>query len=101
MEACKVCGEPVKSKYGICVRTKECRAEYTLAYYAANPGYRSSKREEYRKANPIKTMVWRLREKCNKLGIPFDLTEDDIPPIPEFCPVLGIRLQRKIGKGPG
>lgn len=42
------------------------------------------------------------RYRAKKRGIPFSVTLADVPPIPEFCPILGIRLgSDKLGrKGP-
>jgi hypothetical protein len=46
-------------------------------------------------------MLKAAKERAGKAGVPFELTEDDIL-IPTFCPVFGIRLERKLGsKGPG
>ena len=53
------------------------------------------KRNSIRK-NPISYILWRTKAKCKKEGIPFDLSHADIL-IPEFCPVLGIKLH--IGDG--
>jgi hypothetical protein len=35
--------------------------------------------------------LWRIRSKCTKLDIPFDLDRSDLV-IPTHCPVLGIPL---------
>jgi hypothetical protein len=37
--------------------------------------------------------------RSKKLGIPFDLTLDTIPDIPDYCPVLGIPLVIDFDKG--
>lgn len=37
------------------------------------------------------TMFYDARKRAIKLGLPFDITPDDIT-VPEFCPVLGIKL---------
>jgi len=42
-------------------------------------------------------MVRRARHRAKMLGLPFDLTPDDIT-IPEVCPLLGIRLQVATGR---
>ena len=58
-----------------------------------------SKREEYKAKNPVDPLIstlGRLKFRAKKLGLPFDLTVDDII-IPEFCPVLGLKLERNIG----
>ena len=46
----------------------------------------------YRRANLEKTMHSRAKARALKNGIPFDIDFTDIF-VPEFCPVLGLRLQ--------
>lgn len=41
--------------------------------------------------NPVEYMVRSARTRAKAIGIPFDITSDDVH-MPEFCPVLGIRL---------
>lgn len=43
-------------------------------------------------------MVRNARNRARKAGVPFNLTKDDIA-IPSHCPILGIPLIRKIGRG--
>lgn len=53
----------------------------------------------WRKKNPSKWSFIQLKSRAKKAGIPFDITEDDIP-IPDTCPVFGIPLIRgKAGRG--
>jgi len=41
-----------------------------------------------------------MKQHARKRQIPFDLKEDDIPDIPEYCPVFPwIKLQYAVGKG--
>lgn len=63
-----------------------------------------TKREEikkqtnaYRLAHPEKKMLWTAGERARRGGYPCTITLTDIA-IPEFCPLLGIRLQRGTGK---
>jgi len=46
---------------------------------------------EYRKSNPIKTMLKGAKQRAKKSGLEFTLLEEDIV-IPEICPLLGIRI---------
>jgi hypothetical protein len=44
--------------------------------------------------------MWNAAAKrARKKGLPFSLTLDDIPKIPEFCPVLGFKMSRSYGEG--
>ncbi len=43
-----------------------------------------------------KRLLWRTRERAEKLGIPFNLTVEDCV-VPKVCPVLGLPL--KVGGG--
>jgi hypothetical protein len=52
--------------------------------------------------NPKKWMYWRMVQRCQKNGQDFSLTVEDIPDIPEFCPVFPwVRLVLPTGKGRG
>lgn len=45
-------------------------------------------------------IIYRLRGSAKKRGIEFDITERDLPLVPEYCPVLPwIKLVYDVGKG--
>jgi hypothetical protein len=44
-------------------------------------------------ANPINQMLGAARSRAKRYSLPFNITKNDIT-IPEFCPVLGIRLRK-------
>lgn len=46
--------------------------------------------------NPVSYLLWQVKARAKKKGIPFNLTHEDIV-IPASCPVLGIPL--KINEG--
>lgn len=48
---------------------------------------------DYRHLHPERTLVKNAKVRADKFGLPFNITHDDIS-IPEFCPVLGIRLKK-------
>lgn len=54
--------------------------------------YRRSNKKKY-DANPEQRVLDAGRYRAEKKGIPFTITVADIP-TPEFCPVLGIKLER-------
>ena len=52
---------------------------------------------QWRKNNPLKTALSRIKGRCKESGVRFELELSDIPPIPECCPILGIKLERTFG----
>lgn len=46
----------------------------------------------YRK-DPVWSMLRRAKARAKKEGFEFDLTVDDISPLPDKCPVLGLQLR--------
>lgn len=56
------------------------------------------RRYKHRRENPKNRMLASARSRAKADGVPFDLGLDDIE-IPEFCPVLGIKLQVGFGVG--
>jgi len=53
-----------------------------------------------RRRDPIRNMLAQARARCKKSGMEFALTEADIT-VPEFCPILGIKLTYGLGHGAG
>lgn len=54
----------------------------------------------YRKNNPIQLMLNAARNRARQRGVPCTITKDDLY-IPEYCPILGIKLERQVGSGGG
>lgn len=88
---CKLCGGPVwgKSKYRLCQQTEQCRkasrAAAKEAFLAAHPGYEARARYRRRKRRTLAE----ASKRAAQTGIPFSLTEADLPLIPDACPVFG------------
>jgi hypothetical protein len=80
---CVVCQGPIRSvnKYGVCTRTPECVAE----------GYRRRGRASYVNCR-VRNIMNAAKRRAAASGAPFAITPDDVPPIPETCPILGITL---------
>ena len=65
--------------------------------------YREWKRNwehKYNSSNPEKIMLRRAKKRAKKNNLPFNIEIEDIF-IPENCPILGLKLELKIGKGKG
>lgn len=55
---------------------------------AASKRYHDKNRDKHR----IALIMYRAKARAQRKGVPFSLTLADIPAVPEFCPVLGVRL---------
>ena len=64
--------------------------------YAASDDWVEWRKKRYYK-NPSRTIWIEAKNRANKVQLPFDIEPEDCA-IPEFCPVLGIKL---IAKGGG
>lgn len=71
----------------------QCNKPQMDAYRERNKEKLLVSRREWDTNNPAKAMLQRARGRARSMGLPFDLTLDDIV-IPESCPVLGIPLIR-------
>tara|TARA_R110000868_G_scaffold233787_1_gene487510 strand:+ start:221 stop:739 length:519 start_codon:yes stop_codon:yes gene_type:complete len=57
-----------------------------------NRSHLNEHRRNWNRSNPEKRILMVCRKVAKERGLPFNLEESDII-IPEFCPVLGIRLE--------
>ncbi|MCP1757715.1 hypothetical protein [Bradyrhizobium elkanii] len=88
---CKHHGETIRwTTNGTCIHCNKVQAD---AYRKRNPKKLLVSRRKWDADNPEKAMLQRARGRARSMGLPFDLTIDDIV-IPETCPVLGIPLIR-------
>ena len=71
---------------------KLCEATLPNKYYAANKDTILKTKAEDRVKNPEKYLHIAAKSRAKRDGVPFDIAVEDII-IPEFCPVLGIRLK--------
>ncbi|SRR6266478_2912353 len=53
--------------------------------------------KEFYEANPERNLCYDAKKRAKRFDVPFSITHEDIV-IPEFCPVLGIKLERGKGK---
>lgn len=88
-EAKKKAADPVgRKKYDV-DKTKRYQQKYPERIKEAN--------RQYKLRNPANIIVWQAKDRARRQGLYFDLKLGDIT-IPEFCPVLGIRLAKGITK---
>jgi len=84
---------------------KRYREEHPEAYIKASTKYREANREKCRdvsRRSKEKNFIsnWNgkilscIKTRCKKRGLPFNLEKEDIV-VPEYCPVLGIKLEFK------
>lgn len=59
-------------------------------------GWKKEYGVNYRKKNPKQILYSSARARAKKKNIPFDITKDDFE-IPEYCPILGIKLEINFG----
>lgn len=75
----------------------ELKRERDARWYARNKHKSLPKGRAYAAAHQEAFMVSRAKTRARKIGVPFDLTVEDIV-IPERCPALGVPLVRGTGK---
>lgn len=80
--------------------TPEQKAEYDLEHYEKNRARILQRKRELHRRDPRQYMLSGARKRASQLGLPFDLTKEDLV-IPSVCPVLGIPVYSVSGKGPG
>lgn len=76
----------------------QVKRQRTAAWKAAHPNRIRDKGRAYRKNNPEQGLLESARGRARKGGFACTITIADII-VPEFCPLLGIKLER--GKGSG
>ena len=96
---CKTCGSEFKKsnkRQQYC--SKVCGVKFRSAtYYAKNQGALLLKRMEYNSYTERRILA-RIKSRAKRNNIPFDLELVDIV-IPEYCPVLGIKIKSEVGCG--
>lgn len=65
---------------------------YQRAWRKARKDHVSSWGKEYRRKTQEKQILIRVKKRAKTLGLPFNLTEEDII-IPKYCPILGLKLE--------
>jgi hypothetical protein len=61
-------------------------------------GRKKGRMKQWRESHQENVILTRIKGRCKKANIPFNLEISDIK-IPEFCPILGIKLQKSYIQG--
>jgi hypothetical protein len=72
-------------------RRKSAR-DSALKAYNKNPEKFRAKTAQWRIDNPAKALIVAARASAKRAGRVFEITAEDLLPLPEFCPVLGLKL---------
>jgi hypothetical protein len=76
------------------------RLAATREWRAKNPSYHARWRAKNKKKNPVLYMWRNAKNRAKRIGVEFTIKQTDIV-VPEFCPVLGLKLEFGHGKGTG
>ena len=97
-ETCEKEFEPTTRQLKFC--SKRCQEKCAQRkHYKEHPEKHREKRLKASE-NWEREAIYRIRSRAKKNGIPFDIDETDIQLV-EFCPVLGIKLNKRHGnRGP-
>lgn len=78
-------------------QTKRYQREWAAADRAKNPEKYSKRNRARFVKNPITRMLKSARRRARDKGLEFNITDKDIS-VPEYCPVLGIKLEVGLGR---
>lgn len=90
---CKACGSRIRADNvsGYC-NAPNCRRTWDRLRgrfaRAARREYHRNYNHGYRRANPQRFALRGAKRRAENSGVPFKLTEEDLPPIPDRCPVF-------------
>mgnify|MGYP003451827630 CR=1 FL=1 len=84
-----------RNTQGKCV---ECVKIYGAKFRQKRPGYQTEYMRGYRATRPEKMLLQYAKDRARRDGYPCTIAECDIS-IPEFCPLLDIKLERGAGVG--
>ena len=73
------------------------RAVYLSKWRKEHPEKSAEYARNWRRKNPVKYWLMTVRNGAKQRGLEFDITEEDISPLPEFCPVFKIKLDYSKG----
>jgi len=74
-------------------RVRKASRERSRDLRSKDPQYFLNNARSNRRANPKQTLLRRAKDRAAKSGVAFTITLNDIPDIPEVCPVFGFKLE--------
>ena len=78
-------------------KNKDREVQKRKDYYGANRDILRSKETKRRRDNWASMRVWQCKQRAKAKGIPFNLEECDLLPLPEYCSVFGVKLDYQVG----
>jgi hypothetical protein len=91
---CRACCKSINASWR--TRNKELLVLKRKENYLKSATEYRTYSQEWRRRFPLKKLIHGAMERARKHSLPFDITADDLT-MPEFCPVLGIKLEPNVG----
>lgn len=76
-------------------KRKEASAASAKRWAQRHPEQARTNAREWRRRNPECILVHSAKRRAKEKGIVFELTTENCPRVPEFCPILGIKLEMR------
>lgn len=76
---------------------KACVRQWAKARRVLVGDQENQRRREKHAVRPSQVLLWLAKGRARKIGVPFDLTENDVQ-VPVLCPALGIPLSTGDGR---
>jgi hypothetical protein len=76
---------------------KESNRKWAAQNRKKDPGRQMAIHNRYRDKDPARYLLLKAARRAASLGVAFNLTAEDVV-IPEFCPVLGIKIEWGVGQ---
>jgi hypothetical protein len=80
---------------------KLCMRARNTAWCRGNPEHNNDHSYAMRRRDQARAILTGVRHRAKITGVAFSITLDDLGPIPERCPVLGLPLISRMGTGSG
>jgi len=100
LNQCKDCLNEYHNKYRSTPEQKEKKRIWSKDYLQRKFKERKAYATKWRHDNPEMGLLVKARHRAKTKGLEYNLTIEDVT-IPEYCPILGIKLERNLnGNGP-